>query len=381
MSVLSQIKLDRLTPQQISSLEDYRQCWLSARNATNRADRPAAEQGIKNAYEAADLLPPEQIIWCESPIEIEHTRKSSWYELSPGPTVKAKIVDDVLARALEAVQRQMPYHLYVTVASKLAFQPGLLASANGVNQAVAQAVSDINWGLNDYVKAIKLRLRGNERSYSYPAFDSSKWAQHESKDVLGIFAFLRNELGFVGETQCLSGLWQIALSAGWIVPHERICWASERNNALSIDANGRLHGPNGPALQFPDGWSYYSWKGIPVPKWVIEQPEQITSRSIERERNSLVRRCMIDIMTAERYVASGAPRRAGSDAVGTLWRRQWTPTDAWAAVEVVNGTPEPGGMHKHYFLQVPADLRTPTEAVAWTYGISAERYAALTHRT
>jgi hypothetical protein len=380
MSVSSQIRLDRLTQQQISSLEGYRQRWLTARNATNPADRPAAEQGVKLAYEAANLSPPEQIVWCESPIKIERARKDSWYRSDPGSSVKSKIVDDILARTLDAVQRRMPYHLYVTVASKLAFQPNLLASANGVNQAVLRAVSDIGWSLRDYAKAIELRVKGQGKS-PYSTFDPSKWAQHESKDVLGIFDFLCHELGLKAETNCLEGLWLIAKNAGWVVPHERVCWISERNNILSIDANGRLHAANGPALQFPDGWCHYFWKGVPIPRWVIEQPELISSRSIERERNGIVRRCMIDIMTAERYIASGVPRRIGSDAVGTLWRRQWMPTDAWAAVEVVNGTPEPDGTRKHYFLQVPADLRTPTEAVAWTYGLSAERYGKLIHRT
>jgi hypothetical protein len=380
MSASSQIKLDRLTPQQISSLETYRQRWLSVRNTVDRAGRPAAEQGIKLAYEAAGLSQPEHIFWCESPIEIERARKLSWYNLSPGANVKAQLVDDVLARALEAVQRRMPYYIYVTVASKLAFQPGLLASANSINQAILRAASGIGWSMRDFVKAMELRLKGKAK-VPFLAFEASRWAQHESKDVLGVFDFLRGELGLEAETQCLAGLWQVALNTGWIMPHERVCWVSERNSILSIDANGRLHAANGPALQFSNGWSYYSWKGIPVPKWVIEQPEQITSRSIERERDSLVRRCMIDIMTAERYVVSGGPRRMGSDRVGTLWRRQWTPVDAWAAVEVVNGTPEPDGTHKHYFLQVPPDLRSPTEAVAWTYGLSAERYSALTQRT
>jgi len=36
---------------------------------------------------------------------------------------------------------------------------------------------------------------------------------------------------------------------------------------------------------------------------------------------------------------------------------------------------------KHYFLQVPATMRTPREAVAWTYGLSEQEYARLRLRT
>ena len=48
--------------------------------------------------------------------------------------------------------------------------------------------------------------------------------------------------------------------------------------------------------------------------------------------------------------------------------------------QVVNGTPEPDGTYKHYFLQVPPTMRTPREAVAWTYGLS-ERHYRLAMRT
>ena len=40
----------------------------------------------------------------------------------------------------------------------------------------------------------------------------------------------------------------------------------------------------------------------------------------------------------------------------------------------INGTPEPDGARKHYFLQVPANMRSAREAVAWTYGLPEQRY-------
>jgi hypothetical protein len=90
---------------------------------------------------------------------------------------------------------------------------------------------------------------------------------------------------------------------------------------------------------------------------------------------------MIEIMTPERYVALGAATCVAEDETGILWRRNWLAADAWAAVEVVNATPEPDGTRRHFFLQVPANLRTAREAVAWTYGMRAEAYAHLVLRT
>ena len=64
--------------------------------------------------------------------------------------------------------------------------------------------------------------------------------------------------------------------------------------------------------------SFYSWKGVAVPRCMIEHPEQIKPRFIERERDPIIRHCMIDIMTPERYIASGAAMRFADDKVGTL---------------------------------------------------------------
>jgi len=55
--------------------------------------------------------------------------------------------------------------------------------------------------------------------------------------------------------------------------------------------------------------------------------------------------------------------------------------DEIAVVEVVNGTAEPDGSHRRYFLSVPPECRTACEAVAWTYGMTAEQYRALRVRT
>ena len=72
-------------------------------------------------------------------------------------------------------------------------------------------------------------------------------------------------------------------------------------------------------------------------------------------------------------VEQGGAYRVVEDETGILWRQRWR-WEAWAAVEVVNGTPEPDGTYKRYFLQVPPTVRTPREGVAWSYGLSERQY-------
>jgi hypothetical protein len=183
----------------------------------------------------------------------------------------------------------------------------------------------------------------------------------------------------------LRGLWKLARSAGWVVPHANVCWLAERPDILKTDARGRLHSTEGPALRYRDGWSEWVWKGVVVPRWAVEHPERISPAAIAAEIEGPVRRSLIDIMTPERFVARDPSICSSCDDTGTLWTKHWryrnVIIDTWQAVEVVDGTPQPDGTPKRYFLTVPARMRTAREAVAWTYGLTAEQYGALELRT
>ena len=130
-----------------------------------------------------------------------------------------------------------------------------------------------------------------------------------------------------------------------------------------------------------DGWSVWAWRGVEVSRELIEHPEGITLAEIDDEANVQVRRCMIEIMTPQRYVALGGAIRIAEDETGVLWRKNFLHADSWAAVEVINATAEADGTRKHFFLQVPPNLQTARDAVAWTYGMRPELYAQLVVRT
>ena len=371
----------RLSQDQEALLGPFSDYWKLVRNSTAPADRPAAERGVALAYAAASLPPPERIVWCQSPMGIARSRKDTWHQFDPGQNVKALVFDSVIRRAATLVEDHVPVRVRVAAGTGLEIELQYISASGALSSALAEEATRIPWSWAARRAATWRRLTRRQTT-PYVAFHESRWLQHESVGQLAKFAYLHNVCGAVVETSPLQGLWHVATNAGAMVPHARVCWLSERHDTLKIDVSGRLHCATGPAVRYPDGWSFYSWKGAAVPRWMIEHPDQITKRQIERARDPIIRHCMIDIMTPERYIASGAARRFADDKTGTLWRKQWGDWwNAWAAVEVINGTPEPDGTRKRYFLQVPADMRTPTEAVAWTYGISAQRYAMLNRRT
>jgi hypothetical protein len=200
---------------------------------------------------------------------------------------------------------------------------------------------------------------------------------------LAYYRYFRDVLGLVDQTAKLSGLWELAQSAGWALPYENICWVSERHHILERDDRGLLHSLAGPACAYPDGWAIYAVHGVRVPRYLIERPREISVKRIDAEQNAEVRRIMIQRYRHGEEIAgpaaflrdSGGERLDHDESYGTLWRRNVPDDEPIVMIEVVNRTPEPDGRFKRYWLRVPPTMRTAHEAVAWTFDMPAEQYA------
>ena len=370
-------RYDTLTAEQTAALARYRARWAAIRRSTASADRGAAEAGVRLAYRAAGFEPPTRLVWCESPIAL--AKAALRPSRADGPNIRPALIDRPRRQVAARVRKRIHARVKALVESMVTPADALAAS---VAEAVAQAAVQEKVSLLDHF------LRSRPLSWSVACrvlldrqgFRHDAAGQHELT-WLGAYEFFRNVLGLREETEPLLGLLQAATNLGWLQPHLNTCWLAERPSLLRGDISDRLHHASGPALRFPDGWSVWAWKGVEIPSWIIERPERITLKSIDDELDVQVRRCMIEIMTPQHYVAQGGAARVAEDETGILWRKTWLGFDAWAAVEVINATPEPDGTRKHFFLQVPANLQTAREAVAWTYGMSADAYAKLVVRT
>jgi hypothetical protein len=163
--------------------------------------------------------------------------------------------------------------------------------------------------------------------------------------------------------------WWLTLSrtTGWWHPFENIVVACERPARQAVDAEGRLHHESEAALLCRDGWPVYAWHGVRVPEQVITSPATLDPAAILAEQNAEVRRVMIERFGAERLMReAGATKRAVDD-WGTLWELPLPRGETLTMVEVVNGSPEPDGSWKHYWLRVNPTAKTPLEAIASTW--------------
>lgn len=347
---------------------------MQIRTSTAPADREEAEQGIAAAYRAGGWPAPRETVWCDSPVQMA----AAWAKVPQsrsGANLRAAIVEQVRSQAAFAIQRRVAEGVFAALdeLSSLAGEETVGGTIRNAALRASQAVRSAGpgkWRWLFWLKRGRSWLHLQDAGY---APRGHAWLERHD--------YFRTVCGLKRETEALQGLLQIALHADWIIPHRHICWVSEPPLVLKTDERGRLHCASGPALQYRDGWAVHAWKGVEVPARVIERPEQITIADIDRAVSIHVRRCMIERMTPERYIAAGAAFRIAEDETGILWERRWPDGDAWAAIEVVNGTPEADGARKRYFLQVPPNMLTARSAVAWTYGLTARQYRGLLVRT
>jgi len=185
----------------------------------------------------------------------------------------------------------------------------------------------------------------------------------------------------------------------------------ERPTRVVRDHDSRLHNDVGPAVLYPDEWFIAATHGEVVPASVIEGAIEIGPSRIQalepphlrdavmsrfgrqryiaivaadaaliaQERDQGIARVTLEMFRPDRFVAeTGRVIDSDLDRDGQmrrLWRAERVSDPAVVMVEVVNSTPEPDGTRQHHFLRVPPRTTTCGEAVAWTFGLSADDYA------
>lgn len=159
----------------------------------------------------------------------------------------------------------------------------------------------------------------------------------------------------------------------WL-PLRGIVIATEKHSSIHLDEWRRLHCENDMAIQYPDGWGVYAWKGLRVPKKVIVAPETLTIREIDLETNAEIRRVLLERFGWGRYLTESNSKPVHKDKFGILYRRELPDDEPLVMVKVKNKTAEPDGSFREYFLRVPPEMETAHQAVAWTFAMDKEEY-------
>jgi hypothetical protein len=177
--------------------------------------------------------------------------------------------------------------------------------------------------------------------------------------------------------------------------YANLCVISDRPTVLHVewaDGINRLHCEDGPAIAWADGWGIYAWHGTQVPADLIETGWD-TDR-ILREENQEVRRCAIERMGWDWFVAE-----AGLKQVGVTVPDPGNPGQELALYDIpeqiynepvrvllcTNGTAERDGVRRRFGLTVPGLIGDPVgrcgrlDVWAQAVGVQAAGACDMTH--
>ncbi|MFJ4776561.1 DUF6745 domain-containing protein [Streptomyces sp. NPDC088762] len=330
--------------------------WRAAAAATAPANRPEAEAGVRLAYRTAGLPEPELIVWADSPraaLRLLVDAEGPWGVQARGRSVREAVRTAPWAAERDRLQGRL---------GPQGWGRRWNATGGRLWTNTERLTDRIRAGLVDLAED-----RAEEAEVRLLLLDAVL-GQH---DAAWLSAF-DTEAG-----SPLHGLAEVARSAGWWWPYERLAVVCERPVELHRDEAGRLDRGDGPALAFRDGFALHAWRGMPVPAEFLNGLSTLTPERIRDEENAELRRVMLEHYGYDRYLSESAAEPVHRDETGVLWRIPLPDDEDVVMVEVVNSTPEPDGTSRTYWLRVPPETRTAKQGVAWTFGLAAEAYAPL----
>lgn len=138
-----------------------------------------------------------------------------------------------------------------------------------------------------------------------------------------------------------------------------------------------LHHENLPSLAWDQRFQLFYWKGVEVPRKLIEAPDLIQKSDLTKIRNAEVRRCFQEKLGSARFASFFDLVQIDSDRdlqgnMQRLYRSANIDILAKEHLQFAEVTcPSTGRI---YFLSVPPDITNVWEAVAWTFGKTQDEY-------
>lgn len=364
--------IEKLTPEQERLLAEHAAAWHRLAFSTEPADRPAAEKAARRMYRLAGLDPPK-VLWFASPREAAETAR----QFSPIRSA-APVTSELEERVRRRIQKEAPN-----------LSPGLYALdrvyiaawdaatdywSSQVSPAVRQQVGSVLAQIENAVRPVREFVR-LASSLSFLLLDPFTGAQAAA--ALGEAAFYQ----IIGvDVRRLDGILDLARTAGWFWPFERVLVLSERPQRISVDDRGRPHALTGPAIAYP-GELLYAVRSVSVPPDWIEEKAALPPETALTWPNIEQRRVAAEIIGWDRVLRE-LPRTIIHEdpdpEIGTLF-------------EVLIGSEEPRneadrilrlrrflqvrcGTGRIFILPVPPEMRTARQANAWTYSLEEKDY-------
>jgi hypothetical protein len=397
---MSQIKIEVMTDEQKSRFPEYIKRWTDIGLCTLPANRPMAEDAIRLMYSQSNL-PVPKIVWCGSPLGNAlvravlpsvgaSVRDSVWASVwdSVGASVGASVGDSVGASVGASVRASVRDSVWDSVGASVrdSVRDSVGASVrdsvrDSVRASVRASVGDSVWdsvgasvgaSVRDSVwdsvgasvgASVRDSVRASVRDSVWDSVGASVYGQHDA-GWLSFYSIFNEVFGLKEETNKLQGLWKLAQSGGWALPHKEICWISERHNKVKRDDRGRLHCDGNSALSYPDGFSIYAWHGTRIPtKWGETHSNSWDAKWLLEEKNQELRRVLFQGLGYARVMASLGSKLLHTDKDMELHRIENVDLEPLLLLRV-----KCPSTNAFYALRVPPQMTRCEQARQWTFG-------------
>ncbi len=346
---MSQIKIEKLTPQQEALIGVYREKWRRIALSTDAIDRQKASNAVKAAYERIGYQEPE-IIFCDSPeaacsLISQHRNQLSrewWMAVFMG-------------KLGCQLHKQMRMTLWNQLDSQLDTELWNQLATNPWSQLDSQLDSQFDnelWNLFDTI---------------YP----ERWVA-----TCSLFDFCIFVLNCTYDSKEWEIFQSLAFNCGKVFPFKETCYVCDRPRILSFDNQQRLHAEGQPAIQYADGFSVYAYHGVWLPeKYGKVHPSQWQVQWFLEEENVELRRVLIQQIGYARICQELQATELDSWREYTLLKIDSKVDDE--PIYLLKMTcPSTGFIHA---LRVPPSMKSAREAIRWVnWGIDPEEFAVET---
>ncbi|MEH1893238.1 MAG: DUF6745 domain-containing protein [Nostoc sp.] len=336
--------IEKLTPEQEALIPVYREKWRAIALSTEKINRKKAVKSVNKAYALNDLAKPE-IIFINSPTAISSIRFNLWIE----PRGE---LDNYLSSQF---RNQIEKSIWNQISAKL---------FDVINIHLKILIS-LYYSLEYSIVQKRFKVDG------YKNFEPKYWLAYSC-----LFDFCISVLNCAYPARHLQAMQDVAEYCGLIFCSESLVVICERPTKISFDNQNRLHAEGEPAIEFTDGYSFYSYHGVTLPeKYGKIQPEQWQAEWLLSEENAELRRVLIQGIGYARICQELQAIELDNWQEYTLLKID-NNVDIEPIYLLKMTCPSTSFIHA---LRVPPNMNSAREAICWVnWGIEPEEFAIQT---
>ena len=342
-------KIKKLTPEQEAELPKFRQKYLDIACNGSRINRNELESALADAYDIIGKPAPKVFIF-DSPAACMLAIKIF------------QMGDESMSQLYSQLSSQLESQLSSQLSSQLDSQLGSQLESQLYSQLYSQLSSQLSSQL-----------------YSQKIYNSNYLLGSHNLYWIAYYRFAL-DIGITVPEEVSNNLdiiKRISSQCEWWWPFENIVIVSEKPTMVKWDGENRLHNETGPAVEYADGYSLYSWRGIAIPEnWIADGPPE--SKDIMRIENIEQRRIACEMRGWHNILPDiGAVLidKHKNPQVGELWEADLPDNGLERFLKVECGT------GRTFAIPVGMEYNTAREANAGTYGIAPQILDMLELRT